>query len=37
MKLEGGPQETWYFDKESGLLIKEESRTANFEGEDTYT
>ncbi len=35
MKLEGGPQETWFFDKESGLLLKEESRTANFEGEDT--
>ena len=35
MKLEGGPEETWYFDKESGLLIKEESHTANFEGEDT--
>jgi hypothetical protein len=37
MKLEGGPQETWFFDKESGLLLKEESRTANFEGEDTVT
>lgn len=37
MKLEGGPQETWFFDKESGRLLKEESRTANFEGEDTVT
>jgi hypothetical protein len=35
MKLEGGPQETWFFDKESGLLLKSESRTANFEGEET--
>ena len=35
MKLEGGSQQTWFFDKESGLLLKEESRTANFEGEDT--
>ncbi len=35
MKLEGGSQQTWSFDKESGLLLKEESRTANFEGEDT--
>jgi hypothetical protein len=34
MKLEDGPQQTWYFDKESGLLLKTESRTANFEGED---
>jgi hypothetical protein len=35
MKLEDGPQQTWYFDKESGLLLKTESRTANFEGEDS--
>jgi hypothetical protein len=37
MKLEGGPQQTWFFDKESGLLLKTESRTANFEGEETVT
>jgi hypothetical protein len=37
MKLEGGPQETWYFDKQSGRLLQEESRTANFEGEATVT
>ena len=37
MKLEDGPQQTWFFDKESGLLLKTESRTANFEGEDTVT
>jgi hypothetical protein len=35
MKLEGGPEATWYFDKESGLLLKEEQRTKRFEGEDT--
>jgi hypothetical protein len=34
MKLEGGPEETWYFDKESGLLLKEEGRIKRFEGED---
>jgi hypothetical protein len=37
MKLEGGPQQTWFFDKDSGLLLKTESRTANFEGEETVT
>jgi hypothetical protein len=37
MKLEGGSQQTWYFDKDSGLLLKQENRTANFEGEDTVT
>ena len=37
MKLDGGPQQTWFFDKESGLLLKTESRTANFEGEETVT
>ena len=37
MKLEGGPQQTWFFDKESGLLLKTESRTANFEGDETVT
>jgi len=37
MKLEGGPQQTWFFDKESGLLLRTESRTANFEGEETVT
>jgi hypothetical protein len=37
MKLEGGPQETWFFDKQSGRLLQEESRTANFEGDDTVT
>ncbi len=37
MKLEGGSQQTWYFDKESGLVLKQETRTANFEGEDTVT
>jgi hypothetical protein len=35
MKLQDGPQETWYFDKETGLLLKEESVTKRFEGEDT--
>ena len=35
MKLEGGPEATWYFDKETGLLLKEEQRTKRFEGEDT--
>ncbi len=35
MKLEGGPEATWYFDKESGLLLKTEQRTKRFEGEDT--
>jgi hypothetical protein len=35
MKLQGGPQETWFFDKKSGLLLKSESRTANFEGPDS--
>jgi hypothetical protein len=34
MKLEGGPEQTWYFDKESGLLLKEEERMKRFEGED---
>jgi hypothetical protein len=34
MKLEGGPEETWYFDKETGLLLKKEQRTKRFEGED---
>jgi hypothetical protein len=34
MKLEGGPDETWYFDKESGLLLKQEMRIKRFEGED---
>ena len=37
MKLEGGPEETWYFDKESGLLLKEEERIKRFEGEDEVT
>jgi hypothetical protein len=37
MKLEGGPQQTWFFDKESGLLLRTESRTANFEGEELVT
>jgi hypothetical protein len=37
MKLEGGPQETWFFDKQSGRLLREEPRTANFEGEDTVS
>jgi hypothetical protein len=35
MKLEGGPQETWFFDQQSGLLLKSESRTASFEGEES--
>ncbi len=35
MKLQDGPQETWYFDKETGLLLKEESVSKRFEGEDT--
>ena len=34
MKLEGGPEATWYFDKGTGLLLKEEQRTKRFEGED---
>jgi len=34
MKLEGGPEEIWYFDRETGLLLKEEERTKRFEGED---
>jgi hypothetical protein len=34
MKLQDGPQETWYFDKETGLLLKEESSTRRFESED---
>jgi hypothetical protein len=34
MKLEGGPEATWYFDKETGLLLKEVERTKRFEGED---
>jgi hypothetical protein len=34
MKLEGGPEATWYFDKETGLLLKEEQRSKRFEGED---
>jgi hypothetical protein len=37
MNLNGGSQQVWYFDKESGLLLREESPTANFEGEDTVT
>ena len=37
MKLDGGPQETWFFDKDSGRLLQEESRIANFEGPDTVT
>jgi hypothetical protein len=37
MKLDGGSQQTWYLDKESGLLLRTESRTANFEGEDTVS
>ena len=35
MKLEGGPEATWYFDKETGLLLKTEQRTKRFEGEDS--
>lgn len=35
MKLEGGPEATWSFDKETGLLLKEEQRSKRFEGEDT--
>ena len=35
MKLEGGPEATWYFDKETRLLLKTEQRTKRFEGEDT--
>jgi hypothetical protein len=35
MTLEDGPQETWFFDKNTGLLLKTESVTARFEGEDT--
>ena len=34
MKLEGGPEETWYFEKESGLLLKQELHIKRFEGED---
>jgi hypothetical protein len=34
MKLADGPEETWYFDKDSGLLLKEEERVKHFEGED---
>jgi hypothetical protein len=34
MKLEGGPEATWYFDKETGLLLKTEQRTKRFEAED---
>jgi hypothetical protein len=34
MKLEGGPEATWYFDKETGLLLQEVERTKRFEGED---
>ena len=30
-----GPQETWYFDKDTGLLLKDESVTKRFEGEDS--
>ena len=37
MKLEGGPQQTWFFDKESWLLLKTEARTSTFEGEETVT
>lgn len=37
MKLDGGSQQTWYFAKDTGLLLKEETRTASFEGEDTVT
>jgi hypothetical protein len=35
MKLEGGPEETWYFEKESGLLLEQELHIKRFEGEDT--
>jgi hypothetical protein len=35
MKLEGGPEAIWYFDKETGLLLKTEQRTKRFEGEDS--
>lgn len=35
MKLDGGPEATWYFDRETGLLLREEQRTKRFEGEDT--
>jgi hypothetical protein len=35
MKLEGGPEATWYFDKETGLLLKTEQRTKRFEAEDS--
>jgi hypothetical protein len=34
MKLEGGPEATWFFDKETGLLLKTEQLTKRFEGED---
>ncbi len=34
MKLVGGPEETWFFALDSGLLLKTESRTKRFEGED---
>jgi hypothetical protein len=34
MTLDDGPQETWFFDKDSGHLLRTESRTARFEGED---
>jgi hypothetical protein len=35
MKLEGGPETIWYFDKETGLLLKTEQTTKRFEGEDS--
>ncbi len=37
MKLDGAPQQTWYFAKDTGLLLKQETRAANFEGEDTVS
>jgi hypothetical protein len=33
-KLEGGPDDTWYFDKETGLPLNTEQRTKRSEGED---
>jgi hypothetical protein len=35
MKLDGGSQETWYFDTASGLLVRTETRSTRFEGEPT--
>lgn len=34
MTLDGGPQETWYFAKDTGLLLKTVSRSTRFEGDD---